>query len=122
MSTRGTAVIDGKKFYIRSDAYPSFAKPVIKKALQSLEDYYAGYDRTLRFIFKANCAADFEWISTEELKGKFDLIFDEYHWIVNTTRGTFRQDMVHQRKFDKEVRKVTKEMKEKGWTGFVGKK
>ena len=86
MSTRGFVEIVGKKYYIRCDAYPSFAVGILNQALKqtiAMEIRSKGLFKNL-FIDKANKLAGFEWILIHEKipKGESFDIFMEYGYKV----------------------------------------
>lgn len=75
MSTRGSLRIGRKRYYIRSDAYPSFARRVLKGALKRSKTKTG-------FIKTANKIAGFKWITGIAPKG-FGYPFEEYKWKVS---------------------------------------
>ncbi len=76
MATRGSIYVAGKRYYISSDAHPSFAKKVIRGALK--------VSKTRRqFVLNANKMAGFRWIDTRVSTKGFRPPFEEYRYKVN---------------------------------------
>ena len=84
MSTRGSIVLGGKHYYLQSDAYPSFARDVIKKTL-------ATKPRTVReFIIRANKIAGFKWINGRAPRDFLNGVFEEYRWYIDLKKRKFK--------------------------------
>ena len=87
MSTRGTLEINGKEYYIGSDAYPSVARRKLKQALRD------NPKNPREFVRAANEAIGFKWIGPTlkrfpKFKGS---IMEEYCWKVNLRKKTVNQ-------------------------------
>lgn len=88
MATRGSLHVGGKRYYISSDAYPSFARKIFKRALAIMK--YNGYKKTTRnFIRLCNELVGAKWIRGLAPKS-FKYPFEEYIWYVNLKKGTVR--------------------------------
>ena len=90
MSTRGTLEIDGERYYIGSDAYPSFAKKHLRKALSM------NPESAKHFIEEANEVAGFKWIHGKAPKS-FTYPFEEYVWKVNLSKKTIKRNLEEER-------------------------
>jgi len=82
MSTRGYVKIKGKYYYLRSDAYPSFAEERLSYAVK--------HAKTPKGIIKiANRQAGFDWINSplkkSEVKESWDLEHG-YHILGKTVK------------------------------------
>ena len=122
MSTRGIAEINEEKHYIGSDAYPSFAKKTLKKAMTRLlknvnYKYWDTQRRVEQFILFANSEAGFIWIEFEVFTEKLTPLFEEYRWIINVDRGTVREDTAQHQRHKQSVIRIAKALKFKKATG-----
>lgn len=105
MSMRGSVRILGVRYFMRSDAYPSFAKRVLLKALKK--------SNTREDIVKAaNKEAKFDWLSKMVKGDRFGFPFEEYRWLVNTKTKTVRLDTEFQKKSNKRFKVFNKKLKE----------
>ena len=105
MSTRGTVRILGERYFMQSDAYPSFAKKVLLKALKK-SDTRAGIVRA------SNKEAGFDWLSKMKKGEQFGYPFEEYRWIVNTRDKTVKLDKEYQKRIDKRFKEFNKKLRE----------
>ena len=105
MSTRGTVKILGERYFMRGDAYPSFAKRVLLKSVKK-SDNRAGIVRA------ANKEAGFDWLSKMKKGDRFGYPFEEYRWIVNTRDKTVKLDKEFQKRSDKRFKEFNKKLKE----------
>jgi len=104
MSTRGSVKILGVRYFMRGDAYPSFAKRVLLKALKK--------SSTREGIVKAaNKEAKFDWLSKMVKGERFGFPFEEYRWIVNTRDKTVKLDEEFQKRSDKRFKEFNKKLK-----------
>jgi len=104
MSTRGTVRIHGERYFMRSDAYPSFAKKVLLKALKK-SDTRAGIVRA------ANKEAGFDWLSKMKKGERYGYPFEIYRWILNIRDKTVKLDKEYQKNYNKKSTELMKKLK-----------
>ena len=84
MATRGSVRIGNVYYYIRSDAYPSFALHILKKAVRRAKSRRS-------FIRIANELAGFRWIDGRAPKKFINSPFEEHRYIVNLSKRTVKK-------------------------------
>ena len=100
MSTRGYVKAGKDYYFMRSDAYPSFARATLEKALRKCKD------KTYGCVIKhANKIAGFTWImksETAEKKWRMG-VFCEYGWEIfpKTRKVKLIQRLTHRKKGNK---------------------
>ena len=105
MSTRGTAVIGGQRYFIATDACPSYAKSKLEYAVKNANTV-SGVVRL------ANKKAYSGWLTKMSKGERFGYPFEEYRWIVNMRNKTVKQDIQRKRRHDRMHKNFMKRLKE----------
>ena len=96
MSTRGYLKAGKDYYFIGSDAYPSFVRPVLQKALRRCKD--GTYNCVIR---EANRIAEFKWIDVNEPVDKEWRmgIFCSYGWEIfpKSKKVKLKQKLIHRK-------------------------
>ena len=87
MATRGSLVIGKKRYFVCCDAYPRFARGVLRDALRI---WKRSRTKTRRgFIRIVNRVAGHRWVEGYAPKS-FGWPFEEYRWFVSLKKGTIK--------------------------------
>jgi hypothetical protein len=105
MSTRGSAIIGGERYWMGSDAYPSFAKSTLLYAVKRASTP-SGVVRV------ANDKAGFTWLTKMSRGERGGYPFESYRWKVNLKTKQVYLDKEYMKSFDRQHKRFMKNLRE----------